>query len=303
MKKVVLFPGQGAQFPGMLAELSKLYPQVQEAFAEGSETLGLDLWHICQHDEAALNETQNTQPVLLVAGIAIWRILQEKGIQADVFAGHSLGEYTALVAADALDFKDAVRLVHLRGKLMQQSVPAGHSKMVAVIGLDNDTIAAVCEQVSSGEVVSPANFNAIGQTVIAGHKTAVDRACEALSEAGAKRIVPLAVSVPSHCALMNEAAQQLEEVITNYSIRTPCVPVISNALNVMMVTEDVIRPALCQQLYKPVRWVENVQLMVAQGITSGLECGPSNVLSTLVKRIDKSLVCKAYSTPESIESL
>ena len=302
MKTAILFPGQGSQSIGMLKELHQHFPSVKALYVEASDTLGFDVWKMSQEDESSLNLTANTQPILLTASIAVWHILQsEKGITADIFAGHSLGEYTALTAAQAFTFSDALRLVQTRGKLMQNAVPSGTGSMAAIIGLDNDIIAEVCEQTQG--IVSPANFNSIGQTVIAGSADAVSNACEKIIARGAKRVVPLAVSVPSHCLLMREAADELNQYLSSMDINAVHTPVVSNAQAALLQSPSEIIEALCEQLYLPVRWVENIQLIVNKGVRQSYECGSGNVLSTLVRRIDKQLACLSVNDLLSLEKV
>ncbi|MEG2830321.1 MAG: ACP S-malonyltransferase, partial [Edwardsiella sp. (in: enterobacteria)] len=250
----MVFPGQGSQTVGMLADLAAQYPVVEQTFAEASEALGYDLWSLVQQGPAEeLNKTWQTQPALLTASVAIYRVWQQNhGKQPAMMAGHSLGEYSALVCAGVLDFTQAVRLVELRGKLMQQAVPAGTGAMYAIIGLDNDAIAAACAEAAQGQVVAPVNFNSPGQVVIAGEKEAVERAGAACKAAGAKRALPLPVSVPSHCALMKPAADQLAEALKAIDFHAPSCPVINNVDVTAASDADAIRDALVRQLYSPV---------------------------------------------------
>jgi len=288
----------------MLAELAAAEPQVEATFAEASAALGYDLWKIVSEGPAEeLNQTHITQPAMLSAGIAVWRIWQEKGgAMPAVMAGHSLGEYTALVAAGAIAFADAVQLVAERGKLMQEAVPAGTGSMAAILGLDDDKVVEVCAQAAQGEVVSAVNFNANGQVVIAGQVAAVERAVEQAKEAGAKRAVILPVSVPSHCELMKPAAEKLAERLASISINAPQVPVINN-VDVSKATDaDAIRDALVRQLYSPVRWVETVQAMAGEGVDTLVECGPGKVLVGLNKRIVKEMNTVALFDPAGFET-
>jgi len=304
MSLAFVFPGQGSQAVGMLAELAEAESQVKNTFAEASEALGYDLWKIVAEGPAdELNQTHITQPAMLSAGIAVWRIWQEKGGAAPaVVAGHSLGEYSALVAAGALGFADAVSLVAERGKLMQEAVPAGTGSMAAILGLDDAKVIEVCEQAAEGEVVSAVNFNANGQVVIAGQVAAVERAVGLAKEAGAKRAVVLPVSVPSHCALMKPAADKLAERLAGISISTPQIPVINNADVSKATDANAIRDALVRQLYSPVRWVETVQAMEGEGVDTLLECGPGKVLIGLNKRIVKGMNAMAVYDPATLES-
>jgi [acyl-carrier-protein] S-malonyltransferase len=287
----------------MLAELANAFPLVGETFAEASAVLGYDLWQLVQEGPVdELNKTHITQPAMLAAGIAVWRILQDQGrANPVVVAGHSLGEYTALVAAGALDFADTVRLVAERGRLMQEAVPAGRGAMAAILGLDDATVIGVCEAAAQGDIVSAVNFNAPGQVVVAGSAVAVERAVEAAKEAGAKRALLLPVSVPSHCALMRPAAEQLAQQLAAMPISSPTIPVINN-VDVAAVTDaDAIRDALVRQLYSPVRWVESVQKMAQQGVDTLVECGPGKVLVGLNKRIEKSMNALAVFDAATLE--
>ncbi len=289
MPFAAVFPGQGSQSPGMLSGFDS--PLIREVFSEASDTLSLDLWGLAQHGpEEELNRTENTQPVMLAAGVAVWRLWESQGgCQPVVMAGHSLGEYSALVCSGALDFADAVRLVAARGRLMQSAVPDGAGAMAAILGLDDDAVRAACDAATQGEVVSPVNFNSPGQVVIAGAAAAVDRACAAAKDAGAKRALKLPVSVPSHCSLMEPAARELAQLLADVEISTPRIPVIHN-VNVATLTDPSgIRDALAQQLYNPVRWVETVRRMAGQGVDRLVEFGPGKVLAGLTRRIDRSL--------------
>lgn len=297
-----VFPGQGSQSVGMLGDLAAAYPAVAETFAEASEALGYDLWQLTQTGPAEkLNQTDVTQPAMLVGGIAVQRVWQAQGgPQPVAMAGHSLGEYSALVAAGSLSLADAVRLVADRGRFMQSAVPAGVGAMAAVLGLEDDTVIEVCTRAADDEVVSAVNFNAPGQVVVAGHKAAVERAVGLAKEAGAKRAILLPVSVPSHCSLMRPAAEQLAARLAEIEIRPPALPVYNN-VDVRAEDEpDVIRAALARQLYSPVRWVETIHALVAQGVDTIIECGPGKVLAGLNKRIDKAL---ASYTTEVVDSL
>ncbi|GKX54746.1 malonyl CoA-acyl carrier protein transacylase [Leminorella grimontii] len=299
----VVFPGQGSQSVGMLAALAEENSLVKETFAEASEALGYDLWQLVQQGpEAELNKTWQTQPALLAASVAVWRVWQQKGGKAPaMLAGHSLGEYSALVCAGVLAFKDAVRLVELRGKLMQDAVPEGTGAMYAIIGLGNDEIAKACEESAQGQVVAPVNFNSPGQVVIAGNKEAVERAGAACKAAGAKRALPLSVSVPSHCALMKPAADKLAQALKDIEFSAPKIAVINN-VDVKAETDgDAIRDALVRQLYSPVRWTETVEFMASQNVTHLLEMGPGKVLTGLTKRIVDTLSAAAVNDPASLQ--
>ena len=307
MKKfAMVFPGQGSQAVGMLAELAAQFPVVEETFKQASEVLGYDLWQLVQQGPAEeLNKTWQTQPALLAASVAIYRVWQQRypHLQPTVMAGHSLGEYSALVCAGVIDFQDAVKLVELRGKVMQQAVPEGTGAMYAIIGLDNDAIIKACKDAEQGEVVSAVNFNSPGQVVIAGSKAAVERAAAACKEAGAKRALPLAVSVPSHCALMKPAADQLSVSLESIAIKTPNIAVINN-VDVKTESEaNAIRSALVRQLYSPVRWTESVEKMAAGGVEVLVEIGPNKVLTGLTKRIVDSLQAAAVNDPASLAAV
>lgn len=290
-KLAIVFPGQGSQSVGMLADLYQTYPLVQDTFNESSAALGYDLWAlIANGPEEQLNETQRTQPALLTASVAVWRVWQQQGGATPAyFAGHSLGEYSALVCAGVLSLADAVKLVEKRGQYMQQAVPAGTGAMAAIIGLDDAAIAKACADAAQGEVVAPVNYNSPGQVVIAGHKAAVERAGEACKAAGAKRALPLPVSVPSHCALMRPAADQLASDLAALNFQQPAIPVVNNVDVQIASNGDAIKDALIRQLYSPVRWTETIEHFAAQGVTEVLELGAGKVLSGLIKRINKEL--------------
>ena len=290
-KLAIVFPGQGSQSVGMLADLYQTYPLVQDTFNEASAALGYDLWALVANGpEEQLNETQRTQPALLTASVAVWRVWQQQGGATPAyFAGHSLGEYSALVCAGVLSLADAVKLVEKRGQYMQQAVPAGTGAMAAIIGLDDAAIAKACADAAQGEVVAPVNYNSPGQVVIAGHKAAVERAGEACKAAGAKRALPLPVSVPSHCALMRPAAEQLAVDLAALHFNMPVIPVVNNVDVELADSAEAIKEALIRQLYSPVRWTETIEYFAAQGVTEVLELGAGKVLSGLIKRINKEL--------------
>ncbi len=298
-----VFPGQGSQSLGMLSELAQSHPEVRAAFSEASAGAGVDLWAISQDGpENVLNQTEFTQPALLAAGVAVWRVWQARsGAQPSVLAGHSLGEYTALVAAGALSLHDAAHLVRLRGQLMQQAAPAGVGAMAAVLGAEDALIAEVCAQASVDGVVVPANFNSPGQTVIGGNTQAVDRAIELLGERGVRKVVKLAVSVPSHTPLMREAAQRLAEAMEDMAWSSAALPVVQNVD--ARVQDDLasMRDGLVRQLYLPVRWTQCVQALASRGVVRVAECGPGKVLSGLVKRIDKSLEVRSLGAPDDLD--
>lgn len=307
MKNAFVFPGQGSQSLGMLQEFGDDIA-VRQTFQEASGALGYDLWQLIQEGPAdRLNETDKTQPALLAASVALWRLWQQSGglhprKRPRVFAGHSLGEYSALCCSGVLILGDAIRLVEKRGRFMQEAVPAGTGGMAAIIGLDDDKVVAACAQAAQGEVVSAVNFNAPGQVVIAGAKSALERAMAACKEAGARRALPLAVSVPSHCALMKPAAERLAEELSKVNFNAPEVPVINN-VDVAIETDPArIRDALIRQLYQPVRWVEVVQKLAADGVDATCECGPGKVLGGLVKRIAPELPCRAMDTKAAFQA-
>ena len=296
------FPGQGSQSLNMMSGFDGV-SVVRDTFAEASDALGQDLWAMMNGEDAELiGQTVNTQPLMLAAGVATYRAyLAAGGKTPDVAAGHSLGEYTALVAAGSLHFADAVRLVRRRAELMQSAVPQGVGAMAAVLGLDDDVVRQVCAAAEQGEVCEAVNFNSVGQVVIAGNTAAVERAMQAAKEAGAKRALPLPVSVPSHCRLMQPAAEKLAAALDEVDVQPPRIRVIHNA-DVAAHTEPAqIKDALVRQLYSPVRWTETVQLLVREGITQSAECGPGKVLAGLAKRIDKEAACTALVSQSSVE--
>jgi len=294
-----IYPGQGSQSIGMLKELASEFGLIENTFGLASEALGYDLWDLVQNGSAEqLNQTDITQPALLVAGVAIWRVWGEQdGAEPVAMAGHSLGEYTALVCAGAISLADGVLLVKKRGELMQQAVPAGQGAMAAVLGLDNEIIEEVCQQAAEGQVVSPVNYNSPGQVVIAGNQAAVDRAGELLKAQGAKKVVPLAVSVPSHCALMKPAADQLQLELDAIDISTPLIPVVNNVDATVETDVAAIRAALVRQMYSPVQWVKVVQKLMTMGAEAGCECGPGKVLTGLNKRIDRKFTGNTLQDP------
>ena len=302
-KFAMVFPGQGSQAVGMLKDLAENYPVVKSTFDEASQVLGYDLWDLVQEGPAEeLNKTWQTQPALLASSVAIYRVwLSINGAQPEFMAGHSLGEYSALVCAGVIDFKDAIKLVELRGKLMQEAVPSGTGAMFAIIGLDNDSIQKACEQAAQGQVVAPVNFNSPGQVVIAGNKEAVERAGALCKEAGAKRALPLAVSVPSHCALMKPAADKLAITLNDITFNTPKFAVINNVDVKVETSAEKIKTALIAQLYSPVRWTESVEEMAKQGVTLLVEMGPGKVLTGLTKRIVDSLSACAVNDKASLD--
>ncbi|EGG95210.1 Malonyl CoA-acyl carrier protein transacylase [gamma proteobacterium IMCC1989] len=297
-----IFPGQGSQKLGMLAELAEKYSIVQETFAEASTVLGYDLWQLSQQGpQEALNMTERTQPLLLAASVAIWRVWQQEKTELPaVMAGHSLGEWSALVCAGVVSFTDAIRLVQLRGKYMQEAVPSGVGSMAAIIGLDDESIVSACQTAAETEIVSAVNFNSPGQVVIAGHVGAVDRAIAICKEKGAKKAMPLAVSAPFHSALLKPAADRLADEIANVEFQPPTIPVVHNVNAQIEADPAMIKQRMIEQIYHPVLWVDCVNALLAQGVTKAVECGPGKVLSGLVKRIDRSIVSIATDSPEAI---
>jgi [acyl-carrier-protein] S-malonyltransferase len=301
-KTAFIFPGQGSQSLGMLADLGS-ETMIRQTFQEASGALGYDLWALIQSGPADdLNSTDKTQPALLASGVALWRLWQQRGgFRPDYLAGHSLGEYTALVCAGVFNLGDGVRLVEKRGQFMQQAVLAGSGAMAAILGLEDDQVRAACAAAAQGEVVEAVNLNAPGQVVIAGGVAAVERAIAACKEAGAKRAMALPVSVPSHCALMKPAAEQLEQVLASMTLHAAELPVLNNVDVAMETDSSQIRDALVRQLYCPVRWVEMVQRLKAEGVTHAFECGPGKVLGGLVKRIDKEMQVAAMDNAAAFE--
>ncbi|MDX1549141.1 MAG: ACP S-malonyltransferase [Lysobacter spongiicola] len=299
-----VFPGQGSQSLGMLGDLAAAAPLVQQTFAEASEGAGVDLWALSQQGpEDRLNQTEFTQPALLAAGVAVWRLWESRGgVQPGQLAGHSLGEYSALVAAGVLTLEDAARLVRLRGQLMQDAAPAGSGAMAAVLGAEDALVEQVCVSVSGKEVVVPANYNSPGQIVIGGHASAVDKALIQLAERGVRKVVKLAVSVPSHTPLMREAADLLANAMQDVQWSSPRLPVVQNVDARVHPDPDGIRDALVRQLYLPVQWTRCVHALVENGASRIIECGPGKVLAGLAKRVDKSLDARAIGTPDDFEA-
>jgi [acyl-carrier-protein] S-malonyltransferase len=296
-----VFPGQGSQAVGMLADQAGQHPLIGDTFKEASEALGYDLWALTQQGAAEqLNQTDKTQPAILTASVALWRLWQSLGGEAPAYvAGHSLGEYSALVAAGSLGLADAVRLVERRGQLMQDAVPAGQGGMAAILGLKDEDVIAACAEAANGEVVSAVNFNSPGQVVIAGAKAAVERAIEACKAKGAKRAMPLPVSVPSHCALMKPAAERFAEAVAGIAWQAPRIPVVQNVTATVPANLDDLKQNLLAQLYMPVRWVESVALLAQQGAHRLVECGPGKVLSGLNKRCADGIETFNLDTPEA----
>lgn len=300
-----VFPGQGSQSVGMMASLAAIYPEVKKTFEKASFFLGKDLWKlVSEGPEDELNQTNNTQPAMLVAGVAIWELFcKYSSVRPAWMAGHSLGEYTALVCSGALFFEDAVKLVAARAKFMQEAVPVGTGAMAAILGLEDSQVIDICNEAANGEVVSAVNFNAPGQVVIAGHAEAVERAIQAAKEAGAKRAVLLPVSVPSHCALMEPAAERLELCMQDILIGTPKMNLIHNVDVECHSAPEIIKQTLKQQLFQPVRWVETITKMQASGVIRFVECGPGKVLTGLDKRIAKEAGHLTIYDPETLNSV
>ncbi|UXY75745.1 ACP S-malonyltransferase [Neisseria gonorrhoeae] len=296
MSFAFFFPGQGSQSLGMMNGFAE-HAIVKNTFDEASAILGQDLWAMINGSDAEIiGQTVNTQPIMLAAGVAVYRAYLEVGGKTPAaVAGHSLGEYTALVAAGALDFADAVKLVRLRAELMQSAVPQGAGAMAAILGLEDEQVKQICAESAQGEVVEAVNFNSPGQVVIAGNAAAVGRAMDAAKEAGAKRALPLPVSVPSHCSLMKPAADKLAEALKTVGIKQPQIRVIHNADVAAYDDADKIKDALVRQLYSPVRWTETVNALVSDGIAESAECGPGKVLAGLAKRINKAAACSALT--------
>ncbi len=297
-----VFPGQGSQSVGMLAELGANHRVVVETFSQASQVLGYDLWELVQHDQSEqLNQTHITQPALLSASVALWRLWLEKGgITPTMLAGHSLGEYSAVVCAGALDFSDAIRLVEARGQFMQAAVPPGQGAMAAIIGLDNDAIVLACEVSAQGETVAPVNYNSPGQVVIAGAKLAVERAMVVCKAAGAKRALALPVSVPSHCALMLPAAEKLRTILAGVKMNLPIIPVVHNVDAKLASSSEAIISNLVAQLHQPVLWTQCVESIAASGVDLVVECGPGKVLNGLTKRINKTLQSASINDAASL---
>ncbi|SDG05918.1 [Acyl-carrier-protein] S-malonyltransferase [Onishia taeanensis] len=300
----LVFPGQGSQQVGMMRELAERYSVVRTTFEEASDALGYDLWHVVQEGPAEhLDATACTQPALLTASVAIWRVWQElEGPRPGAMAGHSLGEYSAMVCAGVLPFAEGVRLVKLRGEAMQQAVPAGTGGMAAILGLEDAAVEQACREAAQGEVVAAVNYNAPGQVVIAGGKAAVDRAIALCQQAGAKRALPLPVSVPSHCELMRPAAERLSSAMSDIEMRPPRYTVVQNVDAQAHADVDTLRTRLVEQLYQPVRWTSCIENMTEQGAEVFIECGPGKVLTGLGKRINRSTKGLAVNDPDSLES-
>tara|TARA_R110001592_G_scaffold119309_1_gene322303 strand:- start:628 stop:1566 length:939 start_codon:yes stop_codon:yes gene_type:complete len=302
MKSAFIFPGQGSQSVGMLSEAAVTWPMINKTFAEASNVLGYDLWHLCQKGPAEdLNQTMVTQPAMLTASVALWRQwLVSGGPKPDYLAGHSLGEYSALVAAESLDFVEAVKLVRLRGELMQEAVPSGEGKMAAILGLEDADVVAACEEAANGDVVAAVNFNAPGQVVIAGSAAAVDRAIEACKAKGARKAMLLPVSVPSHCALMKGAAEELGQALDEVRFNDALTPVIQNVNAAAETDSATLKANLLKQLYSPVLWADSVRTLVGRDVTVAIECGTGKVLAGLAKRIDRGLSVHGIEDPQAL---
>lgn len=301
----IIFPGQGSQAIGMLSELADRFDSVKKLFEEGSDVLGVDLWSLTQQGPIEqLNQTETTQPALLTAGVAAWQVWQELGgARPSIMAGHSLGEYTALVCAGALSFADGVALVRDRGRYMQEAVPAGEGGMAAVLGLEDQVVRDVCAQAAEGDCLQAVNFNAPGQVVIAGSAAAIERGIIAMKEAGAKRALPLPVSIPAHSSLMSSASQRLAERIAGIDFAMPSVPVVHNCNVQLAQSTDELKANLVTQLDSPVRWVESVQFMHQQGVTTFYESGPGRVLGGMIKRIVTGVSIECLEKPDTMMSL
>jgi len=300
-----VFPGQGSQSVGMMSAMAAVYPQIKQTFEQASDVLGFDLWNLVeQGPESDLNLTENTQPAMLAAGVAIWRVWCDKStIRPAWMAGHSLGEYSALVCSEAIAFEDAIKLVAARGRLMQAAVPTGVGAMAAILGLQDHEVVNACAEASKGEVVAAANFNAPGQVVIAGDTAAVDRAIEMMKSLGAKRAIKLPVSVPSHCKLMQEAAEKFDDLLQSVNVEMPKMTLMHNADVKSHGSPEVIRNALKEQLFNPVRWVECVKFMHEQSVAGFVECGPGKVLMGLNKRIAPDAVHLTIYDPDSLNNV
>ncbi len=302
-KLAFLFPGQASQYPGMGKELAEKFPAARSVFEEADRLLGFSVSQMCfEGSEDALKLTANTQPAILTVSLAAYRALEEKGIQADCVAGHSLGEYSALVAAGGFAFRDAVRLVRLRGGYMQEAVPVGEGAMAAILGLAPAQVIEICKKAANGQVVAPANLNSPEQTVIAGHAAAVKRAVEIASASGAKRAVILAVSAPFHCELMMPAQQKLESDLRNTNFGGLRVPLVTNADADLISTGQEARDALIRQVSLPVRWEESMRVLIEQGVTIFVEVGPGRVLSGLLRQIDRSVHCFNVEDAKSLHA-
>jgi len=303
MTHAFVFPGQGSQAIGMLSDLSTKFPIVKQTFEEASEVLGYDLWRLCQSGpEKSLNQTEKTQPALLAGSVAVWRVWQDQGGEApELMAGHSFGEYSALVCAEAIRFEDGVRLAQLRGQFMQKANPKGSGAVAAILGLSDEEVERICQDSEQGDVVAPANFNAPGQVVIAGHREAVERAILQAEENKAKRVILLPITVPVHTILMKPAAERMAESLEKVTISMPKIPVIHNVDADIKEDVDSIRNALVKQLYNPVEWTETVRRMAEEGMIFVFECGHGKVLSGLNKRIARNLKASPIMDIKTLE--
>jgi len=302
MSYSIVFPGQGSQSVGMLGELAEDFNVVKEVFQEASDALSIDLWNMCQTDNESLNQTINTQPAMLTAGYATLSVLKEEcDLKPQSYAGHSLGEYTALVAAESIKFYDAIKLVRKRAELMQDAVPSGTGGMAAILGLSDEEVINVCLSYDGEGVIEPVNFNSPGQVVVAGSKEAVDEICELMKEAGAKRAVPLQVSVPSHCSLMDSASDKFSAFVNETNIQLPNNSVIHNVGAVSADSVDQIKECLIDQIKKPVLWTQTISNMSNLGVERIIECGPGKVLASLTRRINKNLSANAIIDKSSLE--
>ena len=304
MKTAFVFPGQGSQSIGMLSAISEQSPIIEQTYAQASQVLGYDLWSLIQNGQAEeLSKTEITQPALLTASVALWRVWQDQnGSLPEFVAGHSLGEYSALVCAGVIQFEDAVKLVQLRGQFMQEAVPVGQGGMAAIIGLSDDLVKEACLEAQQGQVASAVNFNSPGQVVIAGNKEAVDRASVLCKEKGAKRALPLNVSAPSHCSLMKPAAEKLAAQLQSIEFLKPEISIVQNVTAKIESDPQAIKQNLIEQLYMPVLWTNTVQLLVGEGVARTVECGPGKILSGLNRRIDKSLTVAPIEQWENLQS-
>lgn len=297
-KRAVVFPGQGSQSVGMLRDDAIAHPEIRNTFDQASNQLGYDLWELIQSGpKEKLDQTIYAQPALLTASYALWKIFSAQHPHPELFAGHSLGEYTSLVCAGSLSFEDSVSLVAARGQLMQEAMPVGEGGMAALIGLEKEVVINICREAVSTdtEILAPANYNSLGQIVIAGHMSAVQRAMTLAKNAGAKLVILLPVSVPSHCALMEPAAYKLKILLDKVELKIPSIPVISNVDVTPYTSVEQIRDGLVRQLFSPVRWVETIQYFVGCGVTEIIECGPGKILTGLNKRINTSIKCDSFS--------
>lgn len=302
MSVIAVFPGQGSQSLGMLADYAN-EATIKSVFAESSDALGVDLWQLAQSDEARLNQTEFTQPVLLAASVALYRLWLERGGEVPaLMAGHSLGEYSALSCAGVFELADAIKLVNARGRCMQSAVPAGVGEMAAVIGMDDDAVQSMCDTLAAGDVLAPVNYNSPGQVVIAGHAAAVERAVAEGKTYGARMVKPLAVSVPSHCELMREAAAEFSETLLAVPLSAPGVAVVHNVTAAPENDVHAIQQALLAQLYSPVRWVESMRYAIDHGVERAVEVGPGGVLQGLNKRIQKGWPQAGTAKPEQLEA-